>query len=66
MSKSGHDPLPARVEQRIDAQLAVAERLRGHLPAAASGTAPYVTISRQYGCEAMELAELLAPRLALG
>jgi hypothetical protein len=56
--------MPARIEQRIDAQLAVVSRLKNRAPAAAETAAPFVTISRQYGCEAMQLAERLAVRLA--
>ncbi|MFZ5433215.1 MAG: AAA family ATPase [Calditrichota bacterium] len=55
-------PLPARIEQRINVQLSVAHRMR-ETPASVPH-APFVTISRQYGCQAMELAEVLAHRLA--
>lgn len=53
--------LPARIEQRISMQLEVAQRMRSiptPLPAA-----PFLTISRQYGCGAIELAEALTARL---
>lgn len=55
-------PLPARIEQRIGTHLQVAERMRA-APAPAPA-APFVTVSRQYGCGAMDLAETLAVRLS--
>jgi hypothetical protein len=58
------DSMPSRVEQRLDAQLALVSRMKSRPVAASTAPAPFVTISRQYGCEAMALAELLAPRLA--
>jgi cytidylate kinase len=54
--------LPPRVEQRISTQLALAERMKAKTGGKA-GHAPFVTISRQYGCDAMELAEQLSVRL---
>lgn len=56
-------PLPARIEQRIEAQLAVSQRMKS-TKAESAPPVPFVTISRQYGCGAMELAEELAQRLA--
>jgi hypothetical protein len=53
--------ISSRLEQRIDTQLSVAERAKLRRP---DGPAPFLTITRQYGCGAFELAELLAPRLA--
>lgn len=56
------EPLPTRVEHRIDTHLSVAQRMREK-----TGTehvAPFVTVSRQYGCEAMQFADALAEALA--
>lgn len=61
MSDKMKHSLPTRIEQRIDVQIAVAQRLKA---AAVPAAAPFVTISRQYGCGAIELAEELARRLA--
>jgi cytidylate kinase len=57
----GKEPLPARVEQRIRAQIEVAQRYRQSREPAPS--LPFVTVSRQYGCEAMEFAGALAELL---
>jgi len=63
MPDYSRDPLPSRIEQRIDTHLAVSRRIREK--AAPAGPVPFITISRQYGCEAMELAEHLARELAV-
>jgi len=56
------DSLPSRIEQRLDAQLSLAGRIKT-TPAASKKVAPFITISRQYGCEAVALAENLIPKL---
>jgi cytidylate kinase len=56
--------LPPSIEQRIDSQLAVIRRMRTQQAGEAHTPHPFVTISREYGCEAMTLAEMLAHRLA--
>lgn len=61
MSQLGKEPLPPRVEQRIRAHIDVAQRRKGQERA----EAPFVTVSRQYGCEAMEFAQQLATTLAV-
>jgi hypothetical protein len=53
--------IPSRLEQRIESQLRVADRMRAQRQV---GPAPFLTITRQYGCGAFELAEKLSPRLA--
>jgi cytidylate kinase len=64
MSDQMKHPLPARVEHRIDAHIALAQRMKGKRAGEAEAPAPFLTLSRQYGCEAMVLAEHLARRLA--
>lgn len=54
--------MPSRVEQRIEAHIRVSERLKT-TRVVPIDTPPFVTISRQYGCGAVELAELLAEKL---
>ena len=63
MSHYKREPLPPRVEQRIRAQIEMAQRYRKDQES--PPVAPFVTISRQYGCEAMEFARALADALAL-
>jgi cytidylate kinase len=58
------DMLPSRIEQRIEAQVNEMAQRKAKGLAAAGRTIPFLTLSRQYGCEAMALAEQLAPRLA--
>jgi cytidylate kinase len=54
----GKEPLPPRVEQRLRTHIEVAQRRReSKVP---SPSAPFITVSRQYGCEAMEFANGLA------
>ena len=64
MPDSKKEHLPARVEQRLDTQILLAQRMKP----SASGpqVLPFITIARQYGCEAMALAEDLAARLPGG
>ncbi len=52
--------LPPRVEQNIEAQVRVATMLRDLAAARGARPVPFVTISRQFGCEAIVLAESLA------
>ena len=66
MSEIRREHLPARVEQRIDAQITLAQRLKSTPMAAAHAPAPFITIARQYGCEAMALAEELASKMPGG
>ena len=66
LSESHRENLPSRIEQRIDAHLTLAERLRKHREEPAAGPSPFVTIARQYGCEAMALAEFLSNQLPGG
>ena len=54
----GKEPLPLRVEQRIRAQIEAAQRYRQAKEPPPS--LPFMTVSRQYGCEAMEFAQALA------
>jgi cytidylate kinase len=54
----GKEPLPLRVEQRIRAQIEGAQRYRQAKEPPPS--LPFATVSRQYGCEAMEFAGALA------
>jgi cytidylate kinase len=65
MPDSKREHLPLRVEHRLEAQITLADRLKSR------GTkeqppAPFITIARQYGCEAMTLAEELAARMPDG
>ena len=66
MTDSKKEHLPPRVEQRIDAQITLAERLKSAPITAAHAPAPFITIARQYGCEAMALAETLAAEMPGG
>ncbi len=52
--------LPPRVEQNIESQVRVAARLRELAAVGCTRPIPFVTISRQFGCEAIMLAEMLA------
>jgi cytidylate kinase len=58
-------PSPATVEQRIDAHLRVASRMKAETPPGTTRPAPFVTISRQYGCDAVALADAIAQKLAI-
>ena len=64
MSDKMRESLPARVEQRIEAHLSVAQRMKEK--SGAAHAAPFVTVSRQYGCAAQQFAEALAAELARG
>ncbi len=59
MSDTKREHLPLRVEQRLETQILLADRLRPR-DTATPAVAPFITIMRQYGCEAMTLAEELA------
>lgn len=65
MSDTRREHLPPRVEQRIDTQILLSQRLKS-TPAVAAHSAPFITIARQYGCEAMALAEELAAKMPGG
>ncbi|MBK6765604.1 MAG: cytidylate kinase-like family protein [bacterium] len=52
--------LPPRIEQNLESQVRVATRLREQAAVCGPRPIPFVTISRQFGCEAMALAESLA------
>lgn len=58
------ESLPSRIEQRLDTQLALAARMKAKEAPPGQRVAPFITISREYGCEAMAVAELLVPKLA--
>ncbi|HEY3295162.1 MAG TPA: cytidylate kinase-like family protein [bacterium] len=58
------DAYPSSIEHRLDTQLSLAARIRSHEAQSVPKTAPFITLSRQYGCEAIALAEALMPRLA--
>lgn len=53
-------PLPSRAEQNLEAQIRVASRLKNLAASHGNPVVPFVTISRQFGCEAVALAETLA------
>jgi cytidylate kinase len=55
--------LPASVERNLETHIRVATRLREAATVSGYGPAPFVTISRQYGCEAIALAEALTQEL---
>ncbi len=59
------NPLPATVERRLRAQIQIQQRLARELERnkQAQQKPPFVTISRQYGCQAFELAKALSERL---
>jgi cytidylate kinase len=66
MPESHKESLPSRIEQRIDAQITLAHRLNKTAVAPSPKPAPFVTIARQFGCEAMTLAEELAQKMPAG
>lgn len=55
--------LPPSIQRRMQAQQEVLERLASYEEPAGAAPAPFVTISRQYGCGAFAIAERLADRL---
>ncbi|MBT3342308.1 MAG: cytidylate kinase-like family protein [Gemmatimonadetes bacterium] len=57
--------LPASVENRLKGQADVWRRMALHRESEKSSrrTAPFITISRQYGCSAFDLGQALAQRL---
>ncbi|NUO19472.1 cytidylate kinase-like family protein [bacterium] len=57
------NPLPSRAEQNLEAQIRVASRLKELSTSREHAPKPFITISRQFGCEAVALAEYLAPQL---
>ncbi len=65
MSDTKREHLPLRVEQRLETQIMLADRLRSRGTATPT-VAPFITIMRQYGCEAMSLAEELAAQMPDG
>lgn len=52
--------LPPRIEQSLESQIRVASRLREQAATQSHRPTPFITLSRQFGCEAIALAELLA------
>ncbi|MCB9366177.1 MAG: cytidylate kinase-like family protein [Calditrichaeota bacterium] len=55
--------LPPRAEQNLAAQIRVASGLKSQVKTTEQHSVPFVTLSRQYGCEAVPLAESLARQL---
>lgn len=55
--------LPPNVEQNLEAQIRVASRLRAQIASQSNKNVPFITLSRQFGCEAISLAEQLAAQL---
>jgi cytidylate kinase len=56
--------LPSSIEHRLEAMLRISQSIREKGAPAGAKPIPFITISRQYGCAAQDLAELLALRLA--
>lgn len=52
--------LPPRIEQNIESQVRVAARLKEQAVTSGPRPVPFITISRQFGCEAVSLATALA------
>lgn len=55
--------LPPRVEQNLESQIRVSTRLKNLAASHPTGPVPFVTLSRQFGCEAIALADVLAVKL---
>ena len=66
MPDSHKEYLPSRVEHRIEAQILLSNRMKRTGSREESTPAPFITIARQYGCEAMALAEDLAKKMPGG
>jgi cytidylate kinase len=66
MTESHKEYLPSRIEHRLDAQILLAQRLKSVAKPEITLPAPFITIARQYGCEAMALADALAAHLPGG
>lgn len=66
MAEHHREHLPSRIQHRLDAQILLAERRKKSDKVEAVQPAPFITVARQYGCEAMALAELLSERLPNG
>ncbi len=52
--------LPPRIEQNLESQIRVALRLKELAANRSNLPVPFITLSRQFGCEAIATAELLA------
>ena len=57
------ESLPPKIEQSLDTHIRVASSLKKQTAGIGSRAVPFITLSRQYGCEAMALAEELAVEL---
>jgi cytidylate kinase len=57
------DSMPLRIEQNLEAHIRVASRLKEQAVTHGNLPVPFVTLSRQFGCEAVAVAELLAKKL---
>jgi len=57
------NPITPRAEQNLEAQIRVATRLKQDSTAEHPAAAPFITLSRQFGCEAIALADLVAAKL---
>jgi cytidylate kinase len=66
MPESHKEYLPSRIEHRLDAQILLAQRLKSVAKPDVTLPSPFLTIARQYGCEAMALADAVAAQLPGG
>ncbi len=66
MPESHKEYLPSRIEHRLDTQILLSQRRKESVAPEARPVSPFFTIARQYGCEAMALAENLAAQLPGG
>jgi len=57
------DSLPLRIEQNLEVHIRVASRLKQQAEQQGHSAAPFITLSRQYGCEAIALASELSEKL---
>jgi hypothetical protein len=57
------DSMPLSIEQNLESQIRVASRLKEQAAKYSILPAPFITLSRQFGCEAVAVAELLAQKL---
>lgn len=60
------NPITPRAEQNLEAQIRVASRLKESAADERHSPAPFITLSRQFGCEAVALAEAVAAQLDAG
>lgn len=57
------EPLPRKIEESLAAHVRIASGLKRQAEQQGRLPVPFITISRQFGCEAIVLAEALAPKL---